>query len=46
MAITQTADVAVPELRGLQQRLFIAGGVGSLLSLVGLLVNPSQFFQS
>jgi len=44
--LTQTADVAIPELKGLQQRLFIAGAVGALLSALGVLLNPSQFLQS
>jgi len=44
--LTQTADVAIPELKGLQQRLFIAGAVGALLSVLGVLLNPSQFLQS
>ena len=46
MAITQTADELIPELRGLQQRLLLAGGAGALLSLAGLWINPAQFFQS
>jgi hypothetical protein len=44
--LTQTADVAIPELAGLQRRLMIAGAVGGALSLVGLLVDARQFFQS
>jgi hypothetical protein len=44
--LTQTADVAIPELAGLQRRLLIAGGVGAALSLVGLFVDARQFFQS
>jgi hypothetical protein len=46
MAIRETADVQIPELRPLQQRVFIAGAAGALLSLVGLLLDPAQFFQS
>ena len=42
----ETADVAIPELAGHQRRLLLAGGVLALLSLVGLITNPSQFFQS
>ena len=45
-AITQTADVAIPELKGLQQRLLIAGGVGAVISVLGFLLNSRQFFQS
>jgi len=46
MAITQTADELIPELRGLQQKLLLAGGAGALLALAGLWSNPPQFFQS
>jgi hypothetical protein len=46
VAITQTADQLIPELRGLQQRLLLGGGAGALLSLAGLWSNPTQFFQS
>jgi hypothetical protein len=45
-AFTQTADVAIPELKGLQQRLLIAGGVGAVISVLGFLLNSRQFFQS
>ena len=45
-AITQTADVAIPELKGLQQRLLVAGAVGAVISVLGFLVNSRQFFQS
>jgi len=45
-AITQTADVAIPELKGLQQRLLIAGAVGAVISVLGFLLNSRQFFQS
>jgi hypothetical protein len=45
-AITQTADVAIPELKGLQQRLLLAGAVGAVISLLGFLLNSRQFFQS
>ena len=44
--LTQTADVAIPELAGLQRRLLVAGGVGAMLSLVGLFIDARQFFQS
>lgn len=46
MAITQTADQLIPDLRILQQRLLLAGGVGALLSLAGWWSTPTQFFQS
>jgi hypothetical protein len=44
--ITETADLAIPELKELQRRLLVAGGVGAALSVVGLLVNSTQFLQS
>src|SRR5438067_12322445 len=46
MVLTQTADVAIPELAGHQRRLLIAGGVGAVVSLAGLFLEPMQFFQS
>jgi hypothetical protein len=45
-SITQTADVAIPELKDLQQRLLIAGAVGAVVSVLGFLLNSRQFFQS
>ena len=45
-SITQTADVAIPELKELQQRLLIAAAVGAVVSVLGLLLNSRQFFQS
>jgi hypothetical protein len=44
--LTQTADVAIPELAGLQRRLLIAGAVGAVVSLVGAYVDIRQFMQS
>jgi hypothetical protein len=44
--LTQTADVAIPELAGLQRRLFLAGAIGAAISLVGLVVDVRQFLQS
>ena len=45
--LTQTADVAIPELARLQRRLLIAGAVGAAVSLVGCVHrHPTQFFQS
>ena len=40
--ITETADLAIPELKQLQRRLLMAGGVGAALSVVGLLVNTTS----
>ena len=45
-ALTQTADVAIPELAGLQRRLLVAGAVGAAVSAVGLFFNARQFYQS
>jgi hypothetical protein len=42
----QTADVAIPELKGLQQRLLIAAAIGAVLSALGLLLDATQFLQS
>ncbi len=44
--LTQTADVAIPELKGLQGRLLMAGAVGAVVSIVGWFIEPTQFFQS
>ena len=44
--LTETADVAIPELAGLQRRLLVAGAVGGAVSLVGLLIDVRQFLQS
>src|SRR5438093_3486618 len=46
MALTETADIAIPELARLQRKLLTAGAIGSLVSLVGLFVNPAAFFQA
>ena len=44
--LTQTADVAIPELAGLQRRLLVAGAIGAVVSLVGLFLDTRQFMQS
>ena len=44
--LSQTADVAIPELAGLQRRLLVAGAIGAALSLAGALVDVRQFMQS
>ena len=44
--LTQTADVAIPELKGLQGRLLMAGAAGAVVSIVGWFIEPTQFFQS
>jgi hypothetical protein len=45
-AITQTADVTVPELRGVQRRMFLLAAVAAVPALVGLFVDVDQFLQS
>ena len=44
--LRQPADQLIPELAGHQRRFLIAGGVGGVFSLAGLLSDPAQFFQS
>jgi hypothetical protein len=44
--LTQTADVAIPELAGLQRRFLIAGGAGALVSAIGWFIDTRQFYQS
>ena len=44
--LTQTADVAIPELKGLQRRLLVGGSIGAVVSLAGLFMDPTQFLQS
>ena len=44
--LTETADVAIPELKDLQQRLLVAGAVGAVVSLIGVFLNATQFLQS
>src|SRR5437773_6045657 len=46
MALTETADVVIPELAPLQRKLLTFGTVALIVSFVGLLVNPTQFLQS
>jgi hypothetical protein len=46
MELRDTADVAIPELAGLQRRFLLAGAAGAAVSVVGLLFNPRQFLQS
>ena len=46
MALQQTADELIPDLRRLQRPLLVAGLAGLGVSAVGGLFNPTQFFQS
>ena len=42
----QTADVAIPELAGVQRRALLVGGAVGVVSLVGVFVNLDQFLAS
>src|SRR5262245_13905944 len=46
MQLTDTADVLIPELRGLQQRLLVLGGIGLAIAAVFAFFNVTQFLQS
>jgi hypothetical protein len=46
MALQQTADELIPDLRRLQRPLLVAGIAGLIVSALGGLFNPTQFFQS
>ena len=46
MALQQTADELIPDLRRLQRPLLLAGVGGLIVSAIGGLFNPTQFFQS
>ena len=46
VTIRQTADQAIPELAPRQRQLLIAGAAGLAMSVVGLIVNVTQFLQS
>ena len=46
MALTQTADAAIPELARHQRTLLLAGALGAVVSIGGALLNFTQFMQS
>jgi hypothetical protein len=46
MALQQTADELIPDLRPLQRPLLVAGVAGLSVSALGGLFDPTQFFQS
>src|SRR5436309_4994419 len=46
MELTESADVAIPALAGLQRRFLLAGAAGLAVSFVGLLIDSRQFLQS
>ena len=42
----QTADVAIPELAGVQRRALLVGAAAAVVSLIGVFVSLDQFLQS
>src|SRR3979490_2453622 len=46
MPLTRPADELFPELARYQRQLLAGGGIGLLISLLELLFNPTQFYQS
>jgi hypothetical protein len=46
LRLTQTADELIPELALYQRRFLIAGGIGAMVSLLGLFLDATQFLQS
>jgi hypothetical protein len=46
MVLRQTADELIPELAQYQRQFLLAGAVGAVISVVGYVINPAQFFQS
>ena len=44
--LQQPADQLIPALAPVQQRAFLVGGAGALVSVAGIFTNPAQFFQS
>ncbi len=46
MTLKSTADELLPELRGVQRKLLMASGIGAVMCLLGLVLNPAQFFRS
>src|SRR6266516_552859 len=46
MPLHQTADELIPDLARWQRPLLGGGGLGLLVSMLGLFVDPTQFFQS
>ena len=46
MVFKDSADTAIPALAGVQRQAAIVGGTAAVVSLAGLFINPTQFFQS
>src|SRR5215467_11191080 len=46
MVLNRTAEQDIPELATYQRRFLLAGAAGAVVSVIGLIMNPTQFFQS
>src|SRR5262245_62275369 len=46
MVLNRTAEQDIPELAKYQRQFLLAGAAGAVVSLIGLVINPTQFFQS
>jgi len=46
VTLKSTADELLPELRDLQRKLLLGGGIGMLICALGLVLNPAQFVRS
>jgi hypothetical protein len=46
MVLNRTAEQDIPELATYQRQFLLAGAAGGVVSLIGLFMNPTQFFQS
>jgi hypothetical protein len=46
MVLNRTAEQDIPELPTYQRQFLLAGAAGAAVSLIGLFMNPTQFFQS
>lgn len=46
MSLTDRADDLIPELAAYQRRFFLAGGIGALICLIALFINPVDFLQA
>ncbi|HKY22200.1 MAG TPA: hypothetical protein VJM31_13380 [Vicinamibacterales bacterium] len=44
--LTATGNEMVPELKGLQTKLLLAGGIGAAICTIGFVMNPAQFVRS
>ena len=44
--LNHIGEELVPELKNLQSKLLVAGGVGAAVCAIGFVMNPSQFVRS